>query len=154
MSNSILALFHRLMRVLNLTAAPPDRPPNQSYLAFTQCKAPYTSSECKILNIASKTLAFAVNLAVWALLWGPARILHPLWQGKGAFLNLHRWISASGYVHYKCCITMLQCQIWGRGTGNAGEWEALTQETGGKKTGKQCRMSLLTCLKSQPGFLL
>jgi hypothetical protein len=21
---------------------------------------------------------------------------------------------------------MLQCQIWGRGTGNAGEWEALT----------------------------
>ena len=22
---------------------------------------------------------------------------------------------------------MLQCQIWGRGTGNAGEWKALTQ---------------------------
>ena len=30
---------------------------------------------------------------------------------------------------------MLQCQIWGRGTGNACEWEALTQgtsDTGGK----------------------
>jgi hypothetical protein len=27
---------------------------------------------------------------------------------------------------------MLHCQIWGRGTGNAGEWEALTQGTGGK----------------------
>ena len=26
---------------------------------------------------------------------------------------------------------MLQCQIWGRGAGNAGVWEALTQ---GKKT--------------------
>jgi hypothetical protein len=30
---------------------------------------------------------------------------------------------------------MLQCQIWGRGTGNAGEWEALTQGTQrGKKS--------------------
>jgi len=29
---------------------------------------------------------------------------------------------------------MLQCRIWGRGTGNAGEWEALTQGTQGEKT--------------------
>ena len=28
---------------------------------------------------------------------------------------------------------MLQCQIWGRGTGNAGEWKALTQGTKWKK---------------------
>jgi len=33
---------------------------------------------------------------------------------------------------------MLQCQIWGRGTGNAGEWEAITQGTHGEKT-KICR---------------
>jgi hypothetical protein len=33
---------------------------------------------------------------------------------------------------------MLQCQIWGRGTGNAGEWKALTQGTQGKR-GKICR---------------
>ena len=33
---------------------------------------------------------------------------------------------------------MLQCQIWGRGTGNAGEWEALTQGTQGKER-KICR---------------
>jgi hypothetical protein len=29
---------------------------------------------------------------------------------------------------------MLQCRIWGRGTGNAGEWEALTHRTQGKTT--------------------
>ena len=28
---------------------------------------------------------------------------------------------------------MLQCRIWGRGTGNAGESEALTQGTQGKE---------------------
>ena len=33
---------------------------------------------------------------------------------------------------------MLHCQIWGRGTGNAGEWESLTQGTQGEKT-KTCR---------------
>jgi hypothetical protein len=33
---------------------------------------------------------------------------------------------------------MLQGQIWGRGTGKAGEWEALTQGTQGEKT-KFCR---------------
>ena len=32
---------------------------------------------------------------------------------------------------------MLQCQIWGRETGNAGKWEALTQGTPRKK--KICR---------------
>jgi len=29
---------------------------------------------------------------------------------------------------------MLQGRIWDRGTGKAGEWEALTQGTQGKKT--------------------
>jgi len=48
--------------------------------------------------------------------------LHPLWQGKGAFLNLPHLTSASGYKHYKCHITMLQCRIWGKGAGIAGEW--------------------------------
>jgi len=33
---------------------------------------------------------------------------------------------------------MQQCRIWGRGTGNAGEWETLTQGTQGKKR-KICR---------------
>jgi len=33
---------------------------------------------------------------------------------------------------------MLQGQIWGRGTGKAGEWEVLTQGTQGKKAGKSC----------------
>ena len=28
---------------------------------------------------------------------------------------------------------MLQCRIWGRGTGSAGAWEALTQGAQGKK---------------------
>ena len=38
---------------------------------------------------------------------------------------------------------MLQCQIWGRGTGNAGEWKALTQGTQGKKTEKSVAPYLL-----------
>jgi hypothetical protein len=33
---------------------------------------------------------------------------------------------------------MLQCQIWGRGIGNASEWKTLTQGTRGKKR-KTCR---------------
>ena len=66
------------------------------------------------------------------------RILYPLWQGRGAFLRLPRSISASGYKHFKCYVTMLQCRIWGRGTGNAGEWKALTQGTQGKKR-RLCR---------------
>ena len=64
---------------------------------------------------------------------GPGAYLHPLWQGKGAFLMLPRSTSASGYKHYKCYITMLQGRIWGRGTGKAGKWEALTQGTQGEK---------------------
>jgi len=75
-------------------------------------------------------------LAFWGVLWGPLRILHPLWQGKGALLRLPRSTSASGYKHYKCYITMLQCQIWGRGTGNASEWKAFTHWTKGKTTEK------------------
>ena len=43
---------------------------------------------------------------------------------------------------------MLQCQIWGRGTGNAGEWKALTQGTNGKKK----NLPLHTCFQFNPGF--
>jgi hypothetical protein len=38
---------------------------------------------------------------------------------------------------------MLQCQIWGRGTGNTGEWKAPTQWTKGKQTGKSVSPYLL-----------
>ena len=44
---------------------------------------------------------------------------------------------------------MLHCRIGGRGTGNAGEWEALTQGTQGKKRNP----SLHTCCVSAQ-FLL
>ena len=73
----------------------------------TQFKAPYTLSECKILDDISKA-STAGDLVFWEVLWGPVRILHPLRQGKGTFLNLPRSTSASGYKHYKCHITMLQ----------------------------------------------
>ena len=43
---------------------------------------------------------------------------------------------------------MLQCRIGGRGTGNAGEWEALTQGTQGKKT----NLSLHTYCEFQSVF--
>ena len=46
---------------------------------------------------------------------------------------------------------MLQFQIWGRGTGNAGEWKALTQGTQGKKT-KNCRS--IPAASSSPVFAL
>ena len=39
-------------------------------------------------------------------------------------------------------ITMLQRRIWGRGTGNAGEWEAITRGTQGKRLKNR---SLQTC---------
>ena len=38
---------------------------------------------------------------------------------------------------------MLQCRVWGRDTGNAGEWEALTQGTQGKKTERSVAPYLL-----------
>jgi hypothetical protein len=82
----------------------------------------------------SKPLTFAGNSAFWGAVWGPVHMLHPLWQGKGTFLNLHRSTSASGSKHNIFHITMLQCQIWDRGTGKASEWEALTQGTQGKMT--------------------
>jgi len=75
--------------------------PNCANKLSTYFKAPYTSSECKILNVISKPLTFAENSAFWGAVWGPVRILHPLWQGKGTFLNLPRSTSASGYKHYK-----------------------------------------------------
>ena len=64
---------------------------------------PHLNARCLIL---SKPLTFAVNLAFWEAVWGPVRILHPLCQGKGAFLKLPRSTSASGYKHYKCYLTM------------------------------------------------
>jgi len=103
--------------------------PNSANKLSTQSKAPYTSSKCKILDVIPKPLTFAGNSAFWGAVWGPVRILHPLWQGKGTFLKLPRSTSASGYKHYKCHLTMLQCRIWDRGTGNAGVREALTQGT-------------------------
>ena len=36
---------------------------------------------------------------------------------------------------------MLQCRIWGRGIGNAGEWKVPTQWTKGKQTGKSVTAS-------------
>jgi len=62
--------------------------PNRANKLSTQFKAPYTSSECKILDVISKPLTFAGNSAIWGAVWGPVHILHPLWQGKGIFLNL------------------------------------------------------------------
>ena len=40
----------------------------------TQFKAPYTSFECKILDVISKALTFAGNSALWGAVWGPVRI--------------------------------------------------------------------------------
>jgi hypothetical protein len=69
--------------------------------------------------------------------------LHPLWQGKGAFMKLPRSTTASGYKHYKCYITILPCRVWGRGTGNACKWEALTLGTQGEKTEESVAPHLL-----------
>ena len=82
--------------------------PNCANKLSTRFKAPYTSSEYKVLDVISKTLTFARNLAFWGAVWGPVHNLHPLWQGKSTFLNLPQSTSASGYKHYKCHITMLQ----------------------------------------------
>jgi hypothetical protein len=64
--------------------------PNCANKLCTQFKAPCTSSECKILGVIFKPLTFAGNSAFWRAVWGPVRILHPFWQGKGTFLNLPR----------------------------------------------------------------
>ena len=68
--------------------------PNCANKLSTQFKAPYTSSECKVRNVKSKPLTFAGNLAFWGAVWCPVHNLHPLWQGKGAFLKLPRSTSA------------------------------------------------------------
>ena len=96
-----------------LLVAPVKNPPYQSHLALHQIQIPL----------------YLVYLMLYL-----DHILHPLWQGEGAFLKLPQSTSASGYKHYKCYITMLQCLIWGRGAENAGEWKALTQGTKGKRT--------------------
>ena len=115
-------------------------PPNRANKLPTQFKVPYTLSECKILDVITKPLKFAGNSAFWGAVWGPVHILHPLWHGKGAYLMLPRSTSASGYKHYKCCITMLQVRIRGRNTGKAGEWKALTLTQGARgKKREPCR---------------
>jgi len=78
----------------------PKVTPNNANKLFTQFKAPSTSSKCKKLDFISKPLTFAGNSAFWGPAWGPVRSLHPLWQGKGAFLNLHQSTLASGYKHH------------------------------------------------------
>ena len=93
--------------------------PNCAYKLSTQFKAPYTSSECKILyDIISEPLTFAGNSAFWGAVWGPVRILHPLWQGKGAFLMLPRSTSASGYkiknVVFQCCRVKFGAGVLGK----------------------------------------
>jgi hypothetical protein len=80
--------------------------PNCANKLSTCFKAPYTSSEYKVLDVISKTLTFARNSAFWGAVWGPVHILHPLWQGKSIFLSLPRSTFASGYKHYKCHIAM------------------------------------------------
>jgi hypothetical protein len=80
-----------------IRSSPCKPPPNTANKLPTQFKALYTSSECKILDVISKPLTCAGNSAFWGAVWGPVRILHPLWQGKGAFLKLLRSTSASGY---------------------------------------------------------
>ena len=123
--------------------------PNRANKLFTQSKAPYTSSECKILDFVSNSLTFAVNLAFWGAVWGPVCILHPLWQGKGAFMKLPRSTSASGYEHYKCCVTMLQGRFWGRILGKPASGRHSHKGHRGRRWNK---FSLHTCCKFQPGF--
>ena len=74
--------------------------PNCANKQSTQSKAHYTSSDCKVLGVISKTVTFAENLAFWGAAWVPVRTLHPLWQGEGKFLNKPQLTSASGYKHY------------------------------------------------------
>ena len=118
--------------------SPWTTPPNLSHLALHPTQSPLNLIWMQDTWCYIETIEFAGNLAYWGVLWGPVRILHPPWQGKVAFLKLPRSTSVSGNKHYKCYITMQQCRILGRGTGNAGKWEALTQGTQGKKT-KICR---------------
>jgi len=85
---------------------------------------------------------YARTLAYLRAVWSSVPKLHPLWQGKGAFLNLQRLTSAFGYRHYRCFIIMLWYSIRGKGTGNVCEWEALTRGTQGKR-GKSVAPHLL-----------
>jgi len=81
-------------------------------------------------------------------LWGSVGPGAPILAGKRCISKVPRSASASDNKRYNCYITMLQRQIWARGTGNAGEWEALTRGTQGKKR----ILSLHTCCEFQPGF--
>jgi hypothetical protein len=120
--------------------------PNCANKLSTRFKAPYTSSEYKVLDVISKTLTFARNLAFWGAVWGPVHNLHPLWQGKSTFLNLPQSTSASGYKHYKCqhCCNVDLGQ---------GYWECWRMGgTHTRDTGKKAEMSLHTCCEFQPGF--
>ena len=62
--------------VLIVIGRPRAKPPsNGANKLFTQFKAPHTSSQCKILDVISKSLALAEILAFWGAVWGPVRIL-------------------------------------------------------------------------------
>ena len=69
---------------------------------------------------------------------GPAAYFAPTLAGKRCISEVAPIDLCFRIKHYKGCVTMPQCRIWGRGTGNAGKWEALTRETQGKKTKKSC----------------
>jgi hypothetical protein len=47
----------------------------------TQFKAPYTSSNCKKLDVISKPLTFAGTSAFWGVLWGPGANSAPTLAG-------------------------------------------------------------------------
>jgi hypothetical protein len=82
--------------------------------------------------------------------WGPVRILHPLWQGKGAFLKLP-WSTSASFKHYKCYILYSNAVMSILGQGY---WER--RRVGGthtRDTGeKERNLSLLTYCEFKPGF--
>jgi len=144
--NFLKRKYHKAQKFHQRSSPCNPPPPHRANKLFTQFKAPYTSPECKILDVISKPLTFAGNSAFWGAVWGPVRILHPLWQEKGAFLKLPRLTSASGYKHYKCCITMLQGRIWGRVLGKP----ASGRHSHKGHRGKRQILSLHNCCEFSP----
>ena len=115
------------------------RPREKPTLPISLSSPPNSKPPIPFLDARYLMLYPSHSLEIWhsgGFCGGPLRILHPLWQEKGAILRLPRSTCASGYKHHDCYVTMLQCQIRGRGTGKAGERKAPTQGTQGKKTEK------------------
>jgi len=77
--------IHR-MYVYTMGCPHEQTPPASLTWLSTQFKAPYTSSECKILYVMSKPLTTTGNSVFWGVLWGPLRILHPLRRGKVVYI--------------------------------------------------------------------